>query len=420
MSQENSQISRLRIEAKSEKMMGINNKLDRTGWILFARIGLFIVNCILLASVLSFTAKIHGGAFVAHPWLGKRLHHGLTVATVVLSMFINLSAAALVVFNSNNNNKKLLVAVGIIIAISFLDLVPGVMGIATGLRILKDGWFLWTSGPSEGRVWYPTMGQRKAFGWMPILAGAFQIIASLALVSIGHGYPVWSKSKLKQTPPTELPRTASPSPSREEEDVDWSDEKQKVDQREGSNSTPTTARRNSVLERMTYMTRLPLLAFAIPVFAYAVFYIGLLKNPFSGSSGVKHSFALLTTLGTIVNNLVVVGRIYFQTKHTVSTAQTVRYAALLDMTMGVIGILTASYFYGFSEHVDRPTSCSAEGFLYVDPCDAFPNWEQVEVFIDPYRSGWLYLMSALSASNLVSSLVSAITVFRDKRRGVQV
>lgn len=82
---------------------------------------------------------------------------------VVLSLFTNMSAG-LVAFS----NK--LFGVGVI-ALSFLDLVPGVIGIVTGLAILKDGWFLNTMGPSEGRVWYPTMRQRKAFGWMPILAG---------------------------------------------------------------------------------------------------------------------------------------------------------------------------------------------------------------------------------------------------------
>lgn len=110
---------------------------------------------------------------------------------------------------------------------------------------------------------------------------------------IGHGYLAWSR---RQTRPAELPRIASPS----HEEIDWFDEKQSVNQREGNTPTGTTAspssphpRQNLVLERMTYMTRLPLLAFAISVFAYAAFYIGLLKNPFSGNSGVKHSFALL-------------------------------------------------------------------------------------------------------------------------------
>ncbi|KAK4162921.1 hypothetical protein QBC43DRAFT_301658 [Cladorrhinum sp. PSN259] len=429
--------------------------------IIFARTGLSIIDVAALAHVIAFLTKIQD-PFAPHPSEGKRSHYCLALISIAVSMLVNIPGAVLPFLNRLCINSA-------INASAAIDLIPGILGIVAAIIIFINEDFIFLA--ESGRIppLYPSMDQRKAFAAKPLVVGLFHILASIVLFSIR--YISLKKNSLGEPPCSEMSTHQEVNEDGKKEivqDEEFKDikEDKKMDlqddtkieisepgaiatdpacfsadpEKEGDcnlenrNSinlpctltatpdapTPGFPRQTDMLRRITYITRIPLLLFAIVTFGYVVFYSGLLKDAFDGKSGIKQSFGLLVTLAAAVLNLTMVTVAFFRAK---SIHLAAIYAAILDMFIGAVGVVTATVLFSFEslEQIDRVTGClhydESNNVSWVDPCGPFTVWKEADMWIDHWQLAWCWLMLGLSAANLLScpiSLISACCVRRTR------
>ncbi|KAK3998073.1 hypothetical protein QBC44DRAFT_375962 [Cladorrhinum sp. PSN332] len=356
-------------------------------WVVLARTGFFVVEVVALGCIMSFLTEIEN-PFTPYFSIGKRSHYFLTMVSVALSMLINASGGVLTFLNKFTGSAGIATAVA--------DLVVGILAIATAITVFSDGDFIFNEQPEGLSPRYPSMRQRKTFAGMPLIVGQFHVLTSLGVFTAR--FLSW--------------KTSNTTWSYEELNAD--DNRKDVNSRYEEEEVGN----KDVLPAGTATERTPLLLFPITIFGYLVFYIALLKDPFGGQLRIRQFEAILTTLSTVLLNLVVLSRAYHS--HAKLTVRTVTLVAFLDMILGSIATLTSTYFFfPFAEKVDRVTGCWHHGEsenTYVDPCEPYAVWKEVEMWTNHYRQTWWYIASVFSVSVFLSWVVSLIAALCIRER----
>ncbi|KAK4222458.1 hypothetical protein QBC38DRAFT_549242 [Podospora fimiseda] len=336
-------------------------------WIVSARTGVFIGEVIALGYIMSFLTDIQD-AFTPYFSVGKRSHYFLSIVSVALSMLLNASDGGLTFLNKVTGRGIILTA--------FVDLILGILGIGTAVGVFHDGGFIFREENDQSAPKYPSMSQRKAFAGMPLFVGIFHILASFGVcISRYLGRKTSNYEQING-------------------DDDSKDAHSGYGEKNGEDAVPRT----------------PLWFLVLATFGYVTFYVALINDPFGGQLRIRQLETILTTLGTILLNLIIVLWAYSNAKLTV---RTVICLAFLDMIVGALATLTSTYFFfPYADKIDLVTGCWHHGEsglnLYVDPCSSYAVWKEVEMWTKHYRQTWWYIFIVFCVSVLVSWVVSLI------------